>query len=153
MSVQMPQNPERHGKSPKKPSTQAIGAKGERIARRYLRQNGYKILGKNFRVYLGEIDIIALDRENGKTVFVEVKSRKDDPEMIERFGRAADAVNHEKISRLQNAIRAYLWKHPESADCRGDIIEVYFPQKPSLFKKPRINHLKSAFPPKRKHSG
>ena len=138
------------GSSPKKKNTRAIGAKGERIARRYLKQNGYKILGKNYNAYHGEIDVIALDRENGKTVFVEVKTRKDDPDVIERFGTAADAVDHEKISRLQYAIRGYIWKHPEAANCRGDIIEVYLPLKPSLFKKPRINHITSAFPPKRK---
>lgn len=151
MSIKSTDNTEWHGKSPKKPSTRAIGAKGERIARRYLKQHGYKILNTNYLIYGGEIDIIALDRENGKTVFVEVKTRKDDKGLIERYGSAADAVNHEKIARLQYAIRSYLWKHPESHDCRGDIIEVYLPLKPSLFKKPRINHLKSAFPPKRKH--
>lgn len=137
-------------KSPKKRSPRVTGAKGERIARRYLKQHGYKIIDKNYLIYGGEIDIIALDRENGKTVFVEVKTRKDDAGLIERFGTAADAVNHEKTSRLQYAIRSYLWKHPEASNCRGDVIEVYLPIKPSLFKKPRINHLISAFPPKRK---
>ena len=150
MKENTPQNAEARGKSPKKPSTRSIGAKGERIARRYLRERGYKIIGKNYLVYGGEIDIIALDRENGRTVFVEVKTRKDDAGLIERYGTAADAVNHEKISRLQYAIQSYIWKHPEASDCRGDIIEVYLPEKPSLFKKPRINHLISAFPPKRK---
>ncbi len=140
-----------HGKSPKKRTTRAIGAKGERIAVRYLKQHGYKILERNYLIYGGEIDIIALDRENGKTVFVEVKTRKDDARLIERYGTAADAVNHEKISRLQYAIRSYLWKHPEASDCRGDIIEIYLPLKPSLFKKPRINHLTSAFPTRKKH--
>ena len=139
------------GKSPKKRTTRAIGAKGERIARRYLRQHGYKIIEKNYLIYGGEIDIIALDRESGRTVFVEVKTRKDDKGLIERYGTAADAVNHEKISRLQYAIRSYLWKHPEANDCRGDIIEIYLPIKPSLFKKPRINHLISAFPTRKKH--
>ena len=141
----------KRGKSPKKRSTRKTGAKGERIARRFLRQHGYKILEKNYLIYGGEIDIIALDRESGKTVFVEVKTRKDDNGLIERYGTAADAVNHEKISRLQYAIRSYIWKHPESNDCRGDIIEVYLPIKPSLFKKPRINHLISAFPTRKKH--
>ena len=87
---------------------------------------------------------------NGKTVFVEVKTRKDDAGLIERYGTAADAVNHEKISRLQYAIRSYIWKHPEVTDCRGDIIEVYLPLKPSLFCRPRITHIISAFPPRRK---
>ena len=141
---------EKYGKSPQKRSARAVGAKGERIARRYLKQHGYKILGRNYRVYRGEIDIIALDRENGKTVFVEVKSRKDDAGLIERYGSAADAVDNEKISRLQYAIQSYIWKHPESVNCRGDIIEVYLPVKSSIFQKPRVNHLISAFPPRRR---
>ena len=151
MKPPMEKNTAEHGKSPKKRSPRVTGAKGERVAIRYLMQHGYKILDRNYQIYGGEIDIIALDRENGKTVFVEVKSRKDDPGLIERFGTAADAVNHEKISRLQYAIRSYIWKHPEASDCRGDIIEVYFPLKPSLFRSPRIIHHQSAFPPRRKH--
>ena len=150
MNRQINPNTEEHGKSPRKHSTRAIGKKGERIAARYLKQHGYRILCRNYLVYGGEIDIIALDRENGKTVFVEVKTRKDDAGLIERYGTAAGAVNREKISRLQYAIRSYIWKHPEATDCRGDIIEVYLPVKPSLFSKPRINHVISAFPPRKK---
>ena len=141
----------KRGNSPKQRTTREIGAKGERIARRYLKLHGYKILEKNYLIYGGEIDLIVLDRENGKTVFVEVKTRKDDAGLIERYGTAADAVDREKVSRLQYAIRSYLWKHPEVTDCRGDIIEVYLPTKPSLFKKPRINHLVSAFSTRKKH--
>ena len=150
MKVTADKNTAERGKSPEKRSTRAIGSKGERIAKRHLKQNGYKIIDTNYLIYGGEIDIIALDRENGKTVFVEVKTRKDDPRLIERYGTAADAVNHEKISRLQYAIRSYIWKHPEASNCRGDVIEVYLPPKPPLFKKPRINHIVSAFPAKRK---
>ena len=49
------------------------GSIGERIARKFLEQKGYEILGMNVRTYFGEIDIVA--RRSGITVFVEVKTR------------------------------------------------------------------------------
>ncbi len=52
----------------------ALGDRGENVAARYLRNRGYKIIVRNFRCDLGEIDIVARD---GKTlVFVEVKTRR-----------------------------------------------------------------------------
>lgn len=36
-----------------------IGKKGEEIACDYLKKNKYKILGRNFRKFFGELDIIA----------------------------------------------------------------------------------------------
>lgn len=50
-----------------------IGAQGEDLAAAFLRQQGYRILDRNFRRPTGEIDIIA---EKGQTVyFVEVKAK------------------------------------------------------------------------------
>jgi putative endonuclease len=50
-----------------------IGKIGEDIAIAFLRQKGYKVLGVNVRTHLGEIDIIA--KQKDVTVFVEVKTR------------------------------------------------------------------------------
>ena len=56
------------------PPRDASGQRGENVAARYLRNLGYKIIIRNFRCPLGEIDIIAKD---GRTlVFVEVKTRR-----------------------------------------------------------------------------
>ena len=62
----------------------AMGQRGENVAARYLRNLGYKIIVRNFRCELGEIDIVAKD---GKTlVFVEVKTRAyDDPPPEDTF--------------------------------------------------------------------
>ncbi|MBQ9117074.1 MAG: YraN family protein [Clostridia bacterium] len=129
----------------KKPSTRFIGAKGERVAARHLKRLGYKIIEKNYRAAHGEIDIIAYDKRSKKTVFVEVKSRKDDPELIARYGRAAAAVNAQKRTRFISAMLAYHKRYPDSRSCRIDVIEVYFPIKHSIFARPRIVHLRSAF--------
>ena len=52
---------------------QKIGTIGEEIAVTFLKQKGYKILGVNVRTPLGEIDVIARQKET--TVFIEVKTR------------------------------------------------------------------------------
>ena len=130
---------------PKKSSTRSVGAKWERAARGYLKRHGYKILGKNYRTYHGEIDIIAYDRETCKTVFVEVKSRNNSPDIRAIYGRPAAAVTRQKRGRFLSAVYAYQREHPHSVNCRMDVIEVYFSPKAKLFEKPRIVHIKSAF--------
>ena len=62
-------------------STRMRGAKGEEIARRYLKRRGFKIMDVNYRTSGGEIDIVA--REKDYLVFIEVKASQskdfDDP--------------------------------------------------------------------------
>jgi putative endonuclease len=55
-------------------TSREIGDIGEEAVARFLKQNGYEILERNFTVRGGEIDIIA--QKNGRLAFVEVKSRK-----------------------------------------------------------------------------
>ena len=50
-----------------------IGKIGEDIAMMFLEQKGYKILGVNVRTFLGEIDVVAKQKET--IVFIEVKTR------------------------------------------------------------------------------
>ena len=50
-----------------------IGKIGENIAMAFLEQKGYRILGLNVRTPLGEIDIVAKEKE--MMVFIEVKTR------------------------------------------------------------------------------
>ena len=70
------------------------GARGEKLACRFLRRNGYKILYRNFRGRSGgEIDIVC--RDNDTLVFVEVKTRTR-----EDFGRPIAAVDREKQKRI-----------------------------------------------------
>jgi putative endonuclease len=55
-------------------SSKQFGSQAESIAADYLKKHGYRILCRNWRCRLGEIDIIAEERDT--LVFVEVKSRK-----------------------------------------------------------------------------
>lgn len=80
-----------------------VGQKGEDLAFAFLKRNGYKILEKNFKSPLGEIDIIA--REGRTIVFVEVKARSS----LE-FGSAKGAVDWKKQRKLSLLALDYLKK-------------------------------------------
>src|SRR4030081_2292706 len=78
------------------------GARGEKLACRFLRRHGYKILYRNFRGRRGgEIDIVCRDRDT--LVFVEVKTRTR-----EDFGRPLDAVDRDKRKRISRGGLAWL---------------------------------------------
>src|SRR5262245_34497000 len=64
----------------------SLGARGERLAERYLRRQGMRILHRGYRIMGGEVDLVAVD---GRTVvFVEVKTRQSHD-----AGHPADAVD------------------------------------------------------------
>src|SRR6266478_8705603 len=78
------------------------GARGETLACRYLRRNGYKVLFRNFRGRSGgEIDVVC--RDNDTLVFVEVKTRA-----AEDFGRPFFAVDRAKRKRIARGGLAWL---------------------------------------------
>lgn len=94
------------------------GKFGEESAEKYLCENGYLILERNFRSRFGEIDIIAKDFS--QVVFVEVKTRTQ-----EKFGVALEAITHHKLRKLIKTAQFYILKHKIS-DYRFDAIEVFF---------------------------
>jgi putative endonuclease len=69
------------------------GDLGERFAEKFLVQKGYKIIERNFYCKVGEIDIIALDKDT--LVFVEVKTR-----WSRKFGRPEEAVDGRKLAKI-----------------------------------------------------
>jgi putative endonuclease len=82
-------------------ATRAVGQSGEALAARFLEGRGMRIVGRNLRSRLGEIDMVARDRAT--VVFVEVKTR---------HGSGGDpphaAVDRRKRARLARLARAYL---------------------------------------------
>jgi putative endonuclease len=112
-----------------------LGDEGERLTCRFLKRAGMRIITRNFRVALGEIDVIARD---GRTlVFVEVKTR--------RRGDPFEAVTAEKQRRLTRAALVFLKKHGLlDAPSRFDVVSVVLPG-PS--DPARIDHVRDAFPP------
>jgi putative endonuclease len=112
----------------------ALGDRGENVAARHLRNAGYKIIMRNFRCDLGEIDIIA--REGKTLVFVEVKTRAyDDPTPEEQ-------VNPVKQQQIQKAAKFYLGRYGfPQPPARFDVIAIVWP----TGQPPIIRHTPSAF--------
>lgn len=57
------------------PRGKALGAAGERLAARFLRRRGYRIVARNVQAPGGEADLIAVAPDRRTIVFVEVKTR------------------------------------------------------------------------------
>ena len=112
------------------------GARGEQLAARYLREQGYEIYAANFSTALGETDIIAIDRD-GTVCFVEVKTRAPGGLLP-----PAEAVDGEKQKRLVNNAAAFLKQEKmRDRNTRFDIVEVILHD---LFTAD-VNHIKNAF--------
>ena len=114
-----------------------VGAWGEALAAEYLRKKRYQILEANFRTRIGEIDLIASNRQY--LVFVEVKLRKNAD-----FAMAREFVDHRKQGKIRSTAQLYLAYHPTRLQPRFDVIEIYAPEGMET-KSPVINHLEDAF--------
>ncbi|MFC1734982.1 YraN family protein [Candidatus Hydrogenedentota bacterium] len=115
----------------------SIGAKGERIAARRLKVLGYKIVEKNHRTRLGELDIIA--EEGGDLVFVEVRTRTGNS-----FGTPEDSVTKRKQRKLTSLAYAYLERHDRNdVSCRFDVVAVEPARK--WYKRHEVRVIQNAF--------
>ena len=97
---------------------QKFGQYGEARAADYLRRLGYKILCLNNRTPLGEIDIIA--KEKDTIVFVEVKTRK-----TLSYGSARHAVTSRKQEKISKSALFYLKSTGKmNAKARFDVVTI-----------------------------
>jgi len=112
-----------------------LGKAGEEAALRYLKKKKYKILARGFRLFRGEIDIIA--RDQNTLVFVEVKARSR-----QDFGLPEEAITPAKQRQIRKIAEGFLMRnHSENVECRFDVLSLVKTEK-STFK---INHIKNAF--------
>ena len=108
------------------------GIDGEKAAKKFLKENNYKIIDTNFRTRFGEIDIIAIDGDC--IVFVEVKTRGE-----KSLGNPMEAVNYDKQRKIIMASKQFLLKDKYSQlQPRFDVIEVFIEDG-------KINHIVNAF--------
>jgi putative endonuclease len=82
----------------------------------YLKEQGFRILARDWRSRLGQIDIVA---EDGDTlVLIEVKARRG-----VGFGTPEEAVDARKQRKLRMLLEAYRSQtHRQKQPCRIDVI-------------------------------
>jgi putative endonuclease len=117
----------------------ASGSRGEDLAHRFLRRQGFTVVARNFRPRSGsgEIDLVAWEKE--QLVFVEVKTRATD-----EFGTPDRAVDAEKQGHIEHAARDYARRaEVDWGLVRFDIVSIL------LTRPPHIELLRDAFGPKR----
>lgn len=109
---------------------QLLGIAGEQIVAKYLKKNKYKVIATNYTCPIGELDIIALDKDT--YVFIEVKTRTSF-----KFGLPREAVDEYKRHKIERLAEYYMNLHRlNSCLARFDVIEVY---------DNHINHIKNAW--------
>ena len=111
------------------------GISGESIAARYLEQNGYEIIERNWYCRWGEIDIIARSPD-GILVFAEVKSCGESG----KFGDPLEWITSSKIRKIIKSTRQFLFENEiDDTPVRFDVLTVDLSDG-------RVEHFKDAFP-------
>ena len=119
----------------------STGARGERAAAKYLKQHGYRIIARNLRSRMGEIDIVAQASDRRTIVIVEVKTRA-----IEDAGVAGilpeEHVNRQKQRKLAALASQLVNRYRlEDRPIRFDVIGVDLVARGT----PVIRHYEGAF--------
>jgi len=111
-----------------------LGKSGEELAVGFLRDNGYRIIARNYKTKLGEIDIIA--RQKDTVCFIEVKTRHSD-----RFGFPQEAILKTKQRQISKVALEFL-KSNNLLDksARFDVVSVIFAED-----NPKLDLIKNAF--------
>ena len=115
----------------KKHENKKIGALGEDIAAKFLKNKGFEILDRNYKKNYGEIDIIA--KKDGKTHFVEVKSvRCSLQENVTREKidyRPEEMVHAGKIRKISTVATEYIIRKKIEGDFQVDVVAVFIDEK------------------------
>jgi putative endonuclease len=118
-----------------------FGRLGEKAAVDFLKNNGYKIIRRNYKNKLGEIDIIA--QEKDVLVFIEVKSRR-----TTTYGLPQEAVHSFKQGQMGKVALYYLKENNLlEKRARFDIISIT-----NINESPQINLIRNAFELQDKYS-
>ena len=111
-----------------------LGSLGEEAAVGLLKENGYKILVRNYKDALGEIDIVARDKDT--FCFIEVKTRNS-----LNFGLPQEAVSRAKQRQISKVALNFLKKNKLlDKKARFDVVSVVYSGD-----KPQLDLIKDAF--------
>jgi len=96
----------------------SLGARGEKIAARHLKRNGYRIVSRNFRAAGAEVDLVAMDGET--LVFIEVKTR-----LGVSAGDPREAVDRRKQAHIRRAAAIFADRNrAQSRPIRFDVVAI-----------------------------
>ena len=95
-----------------------LGQRGEGLAAAYLEAHGLKIVARNIRTPVGEIDLLGLD--GPVWVFIEVRTRRGGA-----YGTPEESITRTKQARMLAAAQHYIQNHNlQDADWRIDAVAV-----------------------------
>jgi putative endonuclease len=100
-----------------------LGLLGERIAAKWLRSRGWRVLEHRFQNGHRDLDLVV---QRGKTVaFVEVKTRSD-----LSFGGPVSAVDFYKLQQLRRSALVWMARHGRAGnEYRIDVVAVWITEK------------------------
>ncbi|MEZ5476163.1 MAG: YraN family protein [Thiolinea sp.] len=100
-----------------KTTTREIGLQAEELACRYLQARGLHLLMRNYRLRIGEIDLVFRDQTH--VVFVEVRYRKSN-----QFGGALFSIDARKQQKLIRTAQHYIQQYQVELPVRFDVVAI-----------------------------
>jgi putative endonuclease len=120
--------------APMTAARQAFGELGERIAERWLKRHGWRVVQRRFRNGHRDIDLVV--EQEGTVAFVEVKARRG-----VQFGDPVEAVNWSKQKELARSASVWIDRHGRPAESyRFDVVGVLVEGD-----RVRVRHVPNAF--------
>ena len=116
--------------SPQDVYKKILGKKGEKLAEKHLKKQGYTVLARNYTTPFGEADLLV--KKGDEVVFVEVKTRSGDD-----YGTPAESVTKTKQAHYKKIAAYYISGQKEEVAVRFDVVEVWADG--------RIEHIENAF--------
>lgn len=111
------------------------GRRAEHLAKRYLEKNGYKIIERNVRYPVGEIDLIGI--EDRVLCFIEVRSKSST-----EWGSPQDSITSAKQQRIIKAARWYLQSRKIGySEMRFDVVAIIWKSE----NQPSVELIRAAF--------
>ena len=124
----------------------ALGNAGERVAERFLRKSGFRVLGRNVALAGGELDLVVQERATGLRVIVEVKAGRAHTRY--RPAMRADHAKRRKLAKLTRTLaKLNGWA---GQPVRIDVVEVVWPAGGEVDRrgvpraKPEVTHQKGS---------
>ena len=106
----------------------ATGRRGEDLAHRYLRRQGYTIIARNYRLPSGDAEADLIARDGDDLVIVEVKTRE-----TAEYGPPDRAIGPDKLRHLLRVAREYARRTETAPDhVRIDVVTVILGASPQI---------------------